>query len=103
MARIAADSKLPPASTPLRYSDFGLVRTVRHEADGYHIELDRVVEGDDSSLINDSPTTYKYVVPDSSVHRLVPAGSARKQFLAVGDEVQLTTDGYHVTSVTVLK
>jgi hypothetical protein len=89
MATIAKTASVPAQSTPLRYADTGFVRSVRHESDGYHITLDRVVTASRLAPINNNPATYPYVIPDTIESNFSPA-------LKVGDLIFIATDGYHV-------
>jgi hypothetical protein len=93
--QMATNSQLPTQTSSLRYSDFGIIRSVQHHADGYHVTLDRVVQGV-GTLINENPTTYSYVVPDKIVDT---SSGARPITLAVGRILQLTTDGNQVNWV----
>jgi hypothetical protein len=90
MASIAATAAIAPQVTPLRYADTGIVRSVIHQADGYHIALDRVVIGDRGGPINKNAATYRYVIPDA-------VAAQWKLRPAVGLLLYLATDGYRVT------
>jgi hypothetical protein len=90
MTDIAASSRLPAAQSQLRLSDFGILRSVRPDAGGYNVTLDRVIEGD-PGLINDNPATYSYNVPTSVI-------SASGHTPEVGRLVTICTDGTTVTS-----
>jgi hypothetical protein len=90
MADIAKTAKLPAISAPLRLSDFGIVRSVEATTGGYHILLDRVVQGY-GKLINNNPQTYPYDIPAAA---LGPG-----QILQVGDRIALQTNGEVVTSL----
>jgi hypothetical protein len=90
MADIAKTAKLPEISAPLRLSDFGIVRSVEATAGGYHILLDRVVQGV-GELINNNPHTYPYDVPAAAIL----GGSYVPK---IGDKVVLTTNGNVVRS-----
>jgi hypothetical protein len=89
MTAIAKTASVPAQSTPVRYADTGIVRSVTHETDGYHITLDRVVTSGGPKPINNSPATYPYVIPDAIASQFKPA-------VAVGNLVFIATDGYHV-------
>jgi hypothetical protein len=91
MAEIARTAKLPEISSPLRLSDFGILRSVEPIANGYHVQLDRVVQGI-GELINNNPQTYAYDIPAA----ILNSGYVPK----VGDKVLLQTNGEVVTSVT---
>jgi LPXTG-motif cell wall-anchored protein len=90
LAQLAATSRLPAAYRALRYSDFGIVRSLSHHPDGYHLALDRVVDSA-GTLINSNPATLPYVVPDIAIRSKRP--------IVVGDAVLLTTDGIGVFSL----
>jgi hypothetical protein len=84
MADIAETAKLPAATSSLRLSDFGILRSVTAQSGGYHVTLDRVIRGI-PDLINNNPATYAYDIPTS----VLLAGQIPK----VGDRVELNTNG----------
>ena len=87
MAQIAKTAQLPAISAPLRLSEFGIVRGVTKTGSGYHLLIDRVVQGI-PGLINNNPQTYAYDVPASVVLGKAPT---------VGSLVALATNGNDVT------
>jgi hypothetical protein len=87
MAEIAKTAQLPPISSPLRLSDFGIARSVTKTGSSYHVLVDRVVQGI-PDLINNNPQTYAYDVPASAILGKAPT---------VGSLVELTTNGVDVT------
>ena len=89
MADIAKTAELPEISAPLRLSDFGIVRSVEPTAGGYHVLVDRVVQGV-GGIINNNPQTYPYDVPAALL-----GGQAPK----VGSLIGLTTNGAVVTGI----
>jgi hypothetical protein len=90
MTDIAASSKLPAARSQLRLSDFGILRSITPDAHGYHVTLDRVIQGY-PGLINNNPATYAYDVPNSVI-------TASRATPEVGRLVTICTDGTIVTS-----
>lgn len=88
MATIAQTASVPAESTPLRYADTGIVRSVTHTPAGYQVTLDRVVSPS-RPLINDNPATYPYMIPEAIAAKLNPAPS-------IGDLIFIATDGYRV-------
>ena len=88
MTTIATTASVPAQSAPVRYADTGIVRSVTHESDGYHITLDRVITAG-RTPVNDNPATYPYVIPDAIASQMNPA-------LAVGDLIFIATDGHQV-------
>ena len=93
MTTVAATAQLPGITAPLRLSEFGIIRTLSGYAGGYHVAVDRVVQGI-PGLINNNPETYSYDVPE---RLLTPQDNPK-----IGDLVQLNTDGTAVTSFFVL-
>lgn len=90
MAQLAATATLPARTTALRYSDFGIVRSLSHRPDGLQLTVDRVVDSA-GTLINGSPTSYPYLVP-------YPAIRSQQQ-IGVGSTVALLTDGVGVLAL----
>lgn len=88
ISQLAAGSILPAATGTLRYCDFGIVRTISHQSDGYHLRLDRVVKAP-HGIINNNPTSYPYLVPDGAVQNGRPP--------VLGGMATLATDGFRVT------
>lgn len=62
VAAVVASATLPPVSDPRRQFDTGYIRSITHEADGYHFGIDRVTVGLDGKVINTSSATFDYVV-----------------------------------------
>jgi hypothetical protein len=89
MANIASTASIPAQSASLRYADTGIVRSVSHQADGFHIALDRVVISGRGAPINNNPATYPYTIPD-------PIAASSKLIPAVGELVFVGTDGFQV-------
>jgi hypothetical protein len=90
MAHIVRDSSLPPPSAPLRVFDRGILRSAVRGPDGVTVMIDRVVRAwrdDHFGYVNDSPKTYRYLVPTA----LFDGSGAH-----VGDHVSLATDGSSV-------
>lgn len=85
---IVAHSDLPAQTSALRYSDYGIVTSVSHQADGYHVRLDRVVQNPGGQPINNNPATYDYVIPDALAAGAKPV---------VGRTLLILTDGSTVT------
>jgi hypothetical protein len=59
----AVDSAVLPAVTNAhRAYDVGYIRGVTKQADGYHLQIDRVVPNLDGTVINVSPGTFDYLI-----------------------------------------
>jgi hypothetical protein len=88
MTSIAKTAQLPAQAAPLRYGDTGIVRSVIHAADGYHVTIDRVVMSA-TPPINNNPATYPYVISNSvaAQFKLTPA---------IGKRIFVATDGHRV-------
>ncbi len=88
LTSIARTAQLPAQVAPLRYADTGIVRSVVHAADGYHVAIDRVVTSA-TPPINNIPTTYPYVISNSvaAQFKLIPT---------IGDRIFVATDGHRV-------
>jgi hypothetical protein len=84
---LAAHSSLPPATSGIRYEDYGYVRRIQVVGSGIKISIDRTVR--DETTDRDH-TTYDYLVPNA-----VYAKAAKS--VKVGKLAQLFTDGTRVT------
>lgn len=84
---LAAHASLPPATSGMRYEDFGYVRRIRVAANGIRISIDRTVR---DQTVDRDHTTYDYVVPNKVYVR------AAKN-VKVGKLAQIFTDGTRVT------
>jgi hypothetical protein len=83
LSNLAAHASLPPSATTLRYEDYGYVRSIKPEADGVHVSIDRTVR---DVAANSDHTTYDYVLPNR-----IYAAAAKD--LKVGKLAQVETDG----------
>jgi hypothetical protein len=61
MSEIIANSTLPAQSLPVRFDDYGYIRSAVATSSGVRIALDRVVRGYPNRNVN--PQTYTYVIP----------------------------------------
>jgi len=88
------NAQLPGPRSQLRLSDRGIIRSVTTEADGVHIELDRVTRLEQGGISNTNPVTYSYVLP---ANLQISADTADLKMLTVQQLVQLangkTVDG----------
>jgi hypothetical protein len=82
MTQLVANATLPAQTLPLRFEDYGYIRSAVTMSDGIHITLDRIVRG--VSYGNNNPQTYDYVIPTD----MYDAATAR-----VGSLVYLHSNG----------
>lgn len=92
MTEIVEYSQLPRQSDPLRLMDRGIVRSAKSGPNGVTLTIDRVVlsQTKTSDVINNNPTTYRYLVP-TSVYDAA--------HVSVDDRVILETDGVQVLTL----
>jgi len=88
------NAQLPGPRSQLRLSDRGIIRSVTSEADGAHIELDRVTRLEQGGNSNTNPATYSYVLP---ANLQIRAATSDLEPLSVQQLIQLangtTVDG----------
>jgi len=91
---VVANAELPGPRSTLRLTDRGVIRSVKGEADGVRIELDRVTRLEQGGNSNTNPATYSYVLP---ANLQIRAATPDLEPLSVQQLVQLangtTVDG----------
>lgn len=94
LAELIVNSKLPAQVAPLPYYIQGDVKWRSHHADGYHVRLQPVTPTDTADGVELTPIGHLtgFVIPD----RLVDDDGGT----LIG-QVELSTDGWHVTHVTI--